>query len=85
VQEALVVDVRDDQTDLVDVADDRERRAAGRARDAPGRGAHDVGGDLGELARGLAPCGGRRGLVSGRSRGGQERLQDGRDRHASGD
>ena len=38
----VVVDVRDDQPDLVDVADDRERRAAAGAGHARGGAAHDV-------------------------------------------
>ena len=66
-QEPLVVDVRDDQADLVDMPDDRQRRGP---RDRPGDTrddrAHDVGADvLGELARGLREHGRRRPLVAG--------------------
>ena len=42
-QEAVVVDVGDDQADLVDVADDRQRRAAAGALHARPGGAHHVG------------------------------------------
>ena len=64
----VVVDVGDDQADLVDVADDRQRRAAARAR-ARGRTTEpiDVGRDLGEGRGGLAEDGGGRGLVARRA------------------
>ena len=46
-QEAVVVDVRDDEADLVDVADDREQRRAGlRAGHAGHGGPHDVDRDV---------------------------------------
>ena len=49
-QEAVVLDVGDDHADLVDVAHDRQRRAAAGALHAGPRGAHHVGADLGERA-----------------------------------
>ena len=50
-QQALVVDVGDDQADLVDVADDRHERPRPGAGHARHRVAHDVAGDLGGEAR----------------------------------
>ena len=62
VEEALLVDVGDDQADLVDVADDGEQR---RPLADPGdRGAEPVGRERGERSR-LAPDLGRRPLVTG--------------------
>ena len=83
-QEAVVVDVRDDQADLVDVADDREqRRAFGRARDARDGGAHDVDRHVvGEGAAGLGEDGRRSGLVAGRAGGGEQLAKDVWKRHA---
>jgi hypothetical protein len=80
-QEAVVVDVRDDEADLVDVPDDGDRRAAAGARHARQRGAHDVDARLGEGLGVAAEHGRRGGLVAGRAGGGQQRAQDGRDRH----
>ena len=81
-QEAAVLDVRDDQADLVDVADDRERAAAAGPGHSRGGTAHHVAADvLGEAARGVAEGRGRGGLVARRAGSGQQRAQDGRDRH----
>ena len=76
-QEALIVDVRDDQADLIDVADDREERGAGRrARDAGNRRAHDVDRHIvGERAGGLREDGCRSRLVARRA-GGREQLAE---------
>ena len=67
VQVALVVDVRDDQADLVDVADDRDGRAVGLlAGDAREHAAHHVGRDVvTEPSRRLAPGRGGGGFVAG--------------------
>ncbi len=55
-QVAVIVDVRDVQADLVDVADDREGRAAGRSRNPGPGGADVIGRDLvGEAGATLAP------------------------------
>ena len=63
-EEALLVDVGDDEADLVDVADDREQRAV--LADAGDRGAESVAGERGEGRR-LAPdLGGRRLVARGR-------------------
>ena len=70
VEEALLVDVGDDEPDLVDVADDREQRR--RLADPGDRGAEPVAGELGEGGR-LAPDLRRRPLVSG-GRGGAQQL-----------
>ena len=75
-EEAVVVDVVDDQPDLVDVADDRQGAAvAGAGHLGDGR-ADGVAGDLGEGAGGLAEDGGGRLLVP-RGAGGGEQLQEG--------
>ena len=74
-QEPVVVDVVDDQADLVDVPDDRDRPAAagpGHARDG---GADGVVGDLGEGGRGLAEHGRGRLLVARRPGRGQELVE----------
>ena len=48
--EPVVAEIRDDDGDLVDVADERERRPARRAGHAHPRVAEDVGGDLADGA-----------------------------------
>ncbi len=63
-QEAVVVDVRDDHADLVDVADDRGQRTAGRPSHARDRGADHVGADVGERLRRRRARPSRRGLVA---------------------
>ena len=68
-EEALLVDVGDDQADLVDVADDGEQRRG--LADAGDRGADPVGAELGE-GGGLAPDRGGRSLVAGGGAGAQE-------------
>jgi hypothetical protein len=83
-QEAVVVDVGDDQPDLVDVADHGQGRAAGRAGHARPDRAHDVGRDLGVGRSGIAEDGGRRGLVARRAVRAEQRSQDGWDRHRAG-
>ena len=77
-QEAVVVDVRDDQADLVDVADDGEERGAGRrALDARDGGAHDVDLDVvGERAARFGEDGGGRRLVARGPGGGEELAKD---------
>jgi hypothetical protein len=80
-QEAVVVDVRDDETDLVDVADDRQRRAAGGSRHPRPHRAHHVGDDLGERGGRVAEHGSRRRLVARWTVSGDERAQNRRDRH----
>ena len=72
VQEALVVDVRHREPDLVDVTDERERRAAGGPADTRDRGAERVGRDLGEALRGTTPDRRRLGLVAGRPGRGEQ-------------
>src|SRR5439155_20471749 len=81
-QEPVVVDVRDDQADLVDVADDCQPRPVGGALDARPHRPHDVGGDLGELGCRISERGGRRGLVSRRAGRGEQRAQNGGNRHS---
>ena len=76
-EEALLVDVGDDQADLVDVADDRQQRRG--VADPGDRGAEPVGRELGE-GGGLAPDGGGRALVSGGGAGAQELVEKGRGR-----
>ena len=68
-EEALLVDVGDDQPDLVDVADHREQRRG--VADAGDRGADAVAAELGE-GGGLAPDVGGRALVAGGRAGAQQ-------------
>jgi hypothetical protein len=72
----LVVDVRDDQADLVDVADDRDTGTVARPGDARGDRAHDVGGHLGERRARLGERAGRRRLIARRAGGGEQAAQD---------
>ena len=67
-EEALLVDVGDDEPDLVDVADDGEQRCL--LADAGDRGAEAVGREGGEGGR-LAPDGGGWALVPGGRSGAQ--------------
>ncbi|CAA9477717.1 MAG: hypothetical protein AVDCRST_MAG13-960 [uncultured Solirubrobacteraceae bacterium] len=83
-QEARVLDVGDDEADLVDVADDGHARPAGGAGHARVRGAHGVGVHVGEGRGGLAPDGGRSGLVARRAVGDQEGAEDVGKRHGRG-
>ena len=76
-EEALLVDVGDDQPDLVDVADHRQQRR--RVADAGDRGADAVAAQLGE-GGGLPPDRGRRALVSGGSAGAQKFVEQWRRR-----
>jgi hypothetical protein len=80
-EEAVVVDVMDDQPDLVDVADDGQRAAVGRAADGGHGGADGVLGDLREGRRGLAEHGRRRLLVARGPRGGEQLEECLRDGH----
>ncbi len=78
-QVAVVVDVRDDQPDLVDVAHHEQppRRvvvAVGGGNERQRR-ADDIGADLRELAGGLAPHIRRRALVAGRAARGEQVAQ----------
>ena len=57
--------LRDDDGDLVDVADERERRASRRAGHAHPRVAERVGGNLADGRGGLPPDGGGGALLSG--------------------
>ena len=82
-QEALVVDVRDDQADLVDVADHGQTRAVARAGDAGDRRAEQVAAHvLGERAGGGLPGGGGGALAAGRAGRGEQRAQVVGERHA---
>ena len=72
VQVALVVDVRDDEADLVDVSDERETRAVADGGDARPRGAECVAADLGEAPRRLPPHAGRCALVARGTGGGEQ-------------
>jgi anthranilate/para-aminobenzoate synthase component I len=54
-EQPVLLDVRDRDADLVDVADDRERRAVVAGADAREGGAERIGGDLRETRRRLAP------------------------------
>ena len=81
----VVVDVVDDQPDLVDVPDDRER--AGRRRCPCTRATVEptrVVGDLGEGGGGLAEHGGGGLLVAGRAGRGEQLAEDVGDRHGGG-
>ncbi len=62
--EALVVDVGDDEADLVHVASDREERLRLVVTDDGDGRADAVRAHLGEFGRGLAPDGAGRGLVA---------------------
>ena len=73
-QQAVAVDVRDDQADLVDVREQQDGRAVGGS-DARVRVADDVGGGVRELPRLLAPHRCRRALRTGRAGGVEERLE----------
>ena len=80
-QEAVVVDVRDDQADLVDVTDDGEKRRAvggvGCALDARDGGAHDVDLDVvGERAACVSEDGGGGRFVARGPGGGEELAKD---------
>ena len=75
-EEAVVVDVVDDEADLVDVADDGEQRAAGRPLHARDAGADAVVGHLGERGGGVAEHGGGRLLVARRTRSGEQVSED---------
>ena len=79
-QEAVVVDVRDDQADLVDVPDDASDGTppdVGCPGHAGDRRAHDVDGDVvGEGARGLAEHGGGSRLVARGPGGGEQLAKD---------
>ena len=66
--EALVVDVGDDEADLVHVPGDREERLRLVVADDGDRRADAVRAHLGEIGRGLAPDGAGRGLVARGSR-----------------
>src|SRR5439155_581867 len=75
-EHAVVVDVRDDQPDLVDVADDRGQRAAVTALHDGDARAHEIAAHVrAEALRRLAPDARRGLLVARRSRGGQQRAQ----------
>jgi hypothetical protein len=84
-QVAVVVDVRDDQADLVDVPHHQQPpralalgalRACTLCGDQRPRRADRVGRDLGEAARRLAPDGARQLLVTGRAGREQQVAQD---------
>ena len=81
-EEAVVVDVVDDQPDLVDVADDREHRPAAGAGHARDGRADGVVGDLGELGAGVAEHRGGRLLVAGGAGRRQQPAQDVGDAHS---
>jgi hypothetical protein len=68
----IVARVRDDERDLVDVADDCEQRPARRAGDAHPRRAEHVGVNLSERACLLAPDGGSELFLPRRPGGGEE-------------
>ncbi len=82
-EEAVVVDVVDDQADLVDVADHGEQRPVGGALDARDGRADGVVADLGEGGGGVAEDGGGGLLVARRPRGRQQLAQDLGDGHES--
>ena len=63
--EPVVAEIRDDDGDLVDVADERERRAVRRARHTHPRVAQRIGGNLADGGSSLPPDGGGRALLSG--------------------
>src|SRR6185503_6400554 len=83
-EEALVVDVVDDQPDLVDVPDDREQRAVAGPLHARDGGADGVVADVGECGGGVAEHGRGGLLVTGRAGGGEELAEDVGDRHGGG-
>jgi hypothetical protein len=68
----VLVDVRDQQPDLVDVAEQREQRPAARSWDPRDRRAQRVARHLGEPRRGLTPDGSGRRLVAGRAGRGEQ-------------
>src|SRR4029079_13147499 len=74
-EEALLVDVGDEQADLVDVADDRQQWRL--AADPGDRGAEAVGVLLVGEAGGFAPDRGGRSLVSRGSAGAQQFIEQG--------
>ena len=82
---AVVAEVRDDGADLVDVADDRERRAAGRARHAHPRAAEHVGRDLADRRGSLPPHGRDGALLPGRTGRRQQALEQLGKRHGRRD
>ena len=71
-EKPVVAGVRDDDRDLVDVPDDREERAACRARDAHPRRAEHVGVHLAEGAGLLAPHLGGERFLAGRAGCGEQ-------------
>ena len=81
-EQAVVAGVRDDERDLVDVADDREQRAAAGSRHAHPRRAEHVARHLAER-RGLAPDRRRRLLLPGGPGGDEQALERLRDRHGA--
>lgn len=82
-ENAVVVDVRDDQADLVNVAEEREQRRFLTGRTNPrDRASHPVDLDVGELGRGLAPDRRRLGLEAGRAGRLQQPQKQVRRRHA---
>ena len=70
----LLVDMGDHQTDLVDVADNREQGLGALVADPGDRGADPVRAQFGE-GGGLPPDGGGRALVAGGRRGAKERVE----------
>ena len=66
--EPVVAEIRDDDGDLVDVADERERRPSGCAGHAHPRVAEDVGRDLADGRGGLPPHGGGGAFLARRDR-----------------
>jgi len=74
-REAVVAEVRDDRPDLVDMADERERRPSGRARHAHPRAAENVGRDLADGRGRLPPNRGRGALLPGGTGRRQEALE----------
>src|SRR6185312_6398123 len=87
-QEAVVVDVGDDQADLVDVTHHEQAlggpAGAFAAGDEGERGADRVGADLRERRGRLAPRRGRRRLIARRPPRLEQRAQDRRDRPGAG-
>ena len=79
--DAVVAEVRDDDADLVDVADDRERRTSSRARHAHPRAAEDVGRDLADGRCGFPPHGRDGVLLPGGTRRRQQALEQLGKRH----
>jgi hypothetical protein len=77
----VVAEVRDDDSDLVDVADHCERRPAGRARHAHPRAAEDVGRDLADGRGGFPPDGSDGVFLAGGTRGRQQAFEQLGERH----